>query len=163
MGVTGPGRSGRLALLGAVAAAAITVTGCGGNSSGHESVSVFRVSPGQCFLPPDKVKAELTNVDEVPCTDPHTQEAYAVVSYKAAGDSLTPDYPGETALKSFADGACAQRFASYVGVDYQDSSLFFTYLLPSARSWQQTRDRRVVCFVTTTGSLLHKSVKGSKS
>lgn len=158
-----PRRAGTLALGAALVATGLGATACGGGSSAKQSVSVFRVSPGECFLPPEKVTAELTDVDRVPCTAPHTQEAYAVVSYKPAGDTLTPDYPGETALKSFADGACAQRFASYVGVDYQDSSLFFTYLLPSARSWQQTRDRRVVCFVTTTGSLLHKSVKSSKS
>jgi hypothetical protein len=37
-----------------------------------------------------------------------------------------------------------------------------TYLLPSARSWQQGEDRSVLCFVTTTGDPLTNSVKGSK-
>ena len=65
-------------------------------------------------------------------------------------------------LPDAAEGACAQRFQSYVGVAYQDSSLFFTYLLPSARSWEQGDDRTVLCLVTTTGQKLTASVKGSK-
>ena len=47
---------------------------------------------------------------------------------------------------------CAQNFQSYVGISYLDSSLFFTYLLPSARGWEQSKDRAVICFVTTTGA-----------
>ena len=49
----------------------------------------------------------------------------------------------------------------YVGVDYLDSSLFYTYLLPSARSWDDD-DRSVVCFVTSPGEPLQRSVKGSR-
>lgn len=142
--------------------AMVSTAGCSDDSGRGDATSVFRVSPGECFLPPSKVQAELTKIDKVPCDQAHTQEAYASVSYQTRSDSLTPDYPGETVLKHFADGACAQRFADYVGVDYQDSSLFFTYLIPSARSWQSGRDRHVVCFITTTGSLLRKSVKNSK-
>ena len=52
-------------------------------------------------------------------------------------------YPGDDVLETFAQGACAQRFAGYVGVDYLDSTLFFTYLLPSARSWEQ--DETATC------------------
>ncbi|MDT5080785.1 MAG: hypothetical protein QOJ80_5422, partial [Mycobacterium sp.] len=65
-------------------------------------------------------------------------------------------------LEKFAKGVCAQRFTAYVGVDYLDSSLYFTYLLPSARSWEQDDDRNVLCFVTTTGGTLKTSVKGSR-
>lgn len=153
------------AVLATIFTSAAGLTACSSHApGGGKYQSVFRVSPGQCFLPPSKIQAEITKVDLVPCTKPHTQEAYAVVSYKAAGSSApTADYPGDQTLKSFADGACAARFASYVGIDYQDSSLFFTYLLPSARSWSQGDDRKVVCFITTNGSLLHKSVKGSKA
>jgi len=79
-----------------------------------------------------------------------------------AARALTSSYPGEDVLTTFAQGACAQRYRGYVGVDYLDSTLFFTYLLPSARSWEQQADRNVLCFVTTTGTMLTKSVKGTK-
>lgn len=121
-------------------------------------VSVFRVRTGQCLVPPKEVKQELSKVRVVPCNTPHTQEAYAVLPYTG------PDvggYPGDAALKQFADGACAQRYQGYVGVDYQDSAYFFTYLLPSPRGWDQGKDRKIVCFVTTTGQQLRASVKGS--
>jgi hypothetical protein len=154
----------KFALFATISSLAFGLAACSSSApGGGKFQSVFRVSPGQCFLPPSKIQAEVTKVDLVPCTKPHTQEAYAVVAYKATGTSApTADYPGDQPLKSFADGACAAHFAAYVGVDYQDSSLFFTYLLPSARGWSQGDDRKVVCFVTTNGSLLHKSVKGSK-
>jgi hypothetical protein len=157
------GRARRVAALLLGVAMAVAAAGCSGGSSGGNGTSVFRVKPGECFLPPAKVQAELTSLKRVSCTSGHTQEAYAVVAYKSSGSGFTGEYPGDTVLKTYADGVCAQHFASYVGVDYQDSSLFFTYLLPSARGWQKSHDRNIVCFVTTTGAVLHKSVKGTKT
>jgi hypothetical protein len=151
-------------VLVAVAFGAVVATAGACSSSapgGGKLTSVFGVKAGECFLPPQKIQAELTKLNKVACTRAHTQEAYAVVGYKAAGSTATTDFPGDAALKTFADGTCAQRFAGYVGRDYQDSSLFFTYLLPSARGWQQGHDRKVICFVTTTGKLLRRSVKGA--
>jgi hypothetical protein len=152
--------------------AALALAACGGSDGGTHNVSVFSVKPGECFVAPGTVKVQLSKLTATPCSKPHTQEAYARVSYVAAGGdsssspaavaSLTSSYPGDDVLTTFAQGACAQRFSSYVGVDYLDSSLYFTYLLPSARSWEQDADRTVICFVTTTGGKLTSSVKGSK-
>ena len=143
------------------------LAGCswfGGSSNGSSSESVFDVQPGQCFDAPKAVKAELSSLTKVACTVAHTQESYAVVGYptQGAGSAAPGAYPGGDALDKFAKGVCAQRFTNYVGVDYLDSSLFFTYLLPSARSWEQNNDRNVLCFVTTTGGKLTASVKGSR-
>ena len=146
------------------------VSGCGAFSNlfgskqteASTSVSVFKVQIGQCFNPPSGVKAELSDLSAVACTSPHTQEAYANPSYQAPAGGDNSVYPGDAALASFANGSCAQAFTSYVGVSYLDSSLFFTYLLPSARSWEQGSDRTVLCFATTTGKPLVKTVKGSK-
>jgi hypothetical protein len=147
-----------LAVLGAVLA------GCSSSGGGNGSVSVFSVQPGQCFQAPSKVQAELSSLQKVPCSTPHTREAYAIVHYSAPGGGGTTvsAYPGSDALSAFAKGACAQQYRGYVGVDYLDSSLFFTYLFPSARSWQSDDDRSIVCFVTTTGQPLTGSVKNSK-
>ena len=82
--------------------------------------------------------------------------------YLTKDGSPASAYPGDAALKLFADGACAQEYTGYVGKDYLDSSYFFTYLLPSARGWEQQKDRTVLCFVTTTGQQLTSSVKNSK-
>lgn len=152
----------------AALALAFTASGCGwfGNDdSSGSSASVFSVKPGQCFRAPEKVKAELASLTRTECTQPHTQEAYAIIGYTGPSTSTATSsaaYPGNDVLTKFAQGACAQRFRDYVGIDYLDSSLYFTYLLPSARGWEQGRDRNVICFVTTTGSQLTASVKGSE-
>jgi hypothetical protein len=159
-------------VVAAVLCAVLSLAGCslfgGGSSDGQTSTSVFDVQPGECFVAPKDVKAELADLSQVPCTQPHTQEAYAKVTYLAAGavsSSAAPGgdaFPGGDVLDKFAKGACAQRYRSYVGVDYLDSKYFFTYLLPSARSWEQSDDREILCFVTTTGGTLKTSVKGSR-
>jgi len=159
--------SGRARQVGCVPALALAVllTGCGvlgGSGSGKSTVSVFDVKPGECFDPPATVKSELSKLKSVPCDQPHTQESYASVPYTNKDGSEASAYPGDAALKTFADGACAQQYAGYVGRDYLDSSYFFTYLLPSARGWEQQKDRNVLCFVTTTGQQLTSSVKNSK-
>ena len=125
-----------------------------------EPVSVFDVKVGDCFVAPTEVKAELSNLGRVPCAVPHQLELYALEKYQ--GQNGSDDYPGNDVLETFAKGVCAQAFTGYVGIAYPDSSLWLTDLLPSARSWQQSNDRSVLCFVTTTGDPLTASVKGSK-
>lgn len=163
MRVAGAGRVAILAVL------AVMLAGCslfGGSGEEGESIKVFDAKPGQCLLPPAEVEAQISSLTVVPCSQPHTQEAYAVVPFKAkgaqAGAAGTGAYPGDAVLKTFAEGVCAQHYADYVGIDYLDSSYFFTYLLPSARGWDQGPDRDVLCIVTTTGEKLTASVKGAK-
>lgn len=152
----------RLGLVAAALAAATLLAGCslfGAGSSGgvgaHQT-SVFHLRPGECMNPPRTVEAAISTVATVPCSSPHTEEVYALVV-----DHAGSNYPGSDALVHFANAACLQRFAGYVGVDYQYSQLYYTYLLPSVRSWA-SGDRSVVCVVTTTGQRLTRSVEGSK-
>lgn len=147
----------RLAALGAILASTGAMTGCGSAATSKgASLSVFHLRTGQCATTPHAVKAQLSNLSVVSCHQPHTQEVFALVN-----DNAGSSYPGATALQNFANGACLQRFSHYVGVDYRDSSLFYTYLLPSVRSWSQG-DRTVDCLVTTTGQVLTRSVKGAR-
>lgn len=156
-------RSASLGVLAVVVA--LVVSGCSffdRNDDKATSTSVFDVKIGDCFLAPEEITVELTDLNRVTCETPHQQESYALLTYTDPGTDKTPDtFPGDAALKSFADGSCAEEFQGYVGVDYRDSSLFFTYLVPSARSWQQDSDSTVICFVTTTGQTLTKSVADS--
>jgi hypothetical protein len=138
---------------------AVVVSGCSVSSSKPSAgvnVSVFHLKEGDCLVPPTTVKAELSTVKVVSCREPHTQEVFALVT-DPGGD----DYPGASKLESFANGNCLQHYQAYVGIAYQDSSLFYTYLLPSVRSWS-ANDRTIVCVITTTGQKLTSSVRGSK-
>ncbi len=132
----------------------------GQDSSAAKTISVFDIKAGQCFNPPAGVESEIPELTVVACDQGHLQESYAIVDYAIAAGA--PDsFPGQSALTSFAEGACAEAFLDYVGISYLDSSLYYTYLLPSARSWEQS-DRKIICFVTTTGETLTASVAGSK-
>jgi len=141
------------------------LAGCaffGGDEEGS-MVSVFELEPGDCVLSPSDVQTELAELRRVPCEIEHHMEVFAKAQWPEADDAdETPQFPGDAAIKSFADGACAEEFGGYVGVDFRDSSLWFTYLAPSARSWSEGSDRTVTCFITTTGDLLTGSVSGSK-
>ena len=145
-------------------ALATLLAGCS-HAASTSGESVFKLKVGSCVVPPTAIKAEISSVKVVPCTTPHTQEVFAELPYGALGSSTTTstsdNYPGVAALQTFANGACLQDFASYVGIDYRYSSLFYTYMLPSARSWSGS-DRTVVCLVTTTGQPLTASVRGSR-
>ncbi len=153
-------RAGSGLRAGLVAALAVPLlAGCsvfGGDDDGN----VFSVQPGQCFLAPEKVKAQVSSLDRVDCKEKHDQEAFAVLAYTGTG-AEEGTFPGDDALIDWADGSCAKAFGGYVGVDYLDSELFYTYLLPSARSWQD-KDRDVICFVIDSGRPMSGSVKGSK-
>lgn len=159
-------RSARVPLASAAVLALALLPGCFFFDDGTETVSVFDLEPGQCLLAPDDPAVELTEMTVVPCDEPHEMEVFALLDFDSpAGASQTgaagSTFPGDAPLKDFADGACAGAFADYVGVDYRDSRLFFTYLVPSARSWEADGDRTVTCVITTTGEPLDRSVAGS--
>ncbi|WP_337191487.1 septum formation family protein [Nocardioides flavescens] len=176
-----PHRAALAAVLALVGAAS---TGCGlfgGDDGDGQDVSVFSVDVGDCFEAPSDVEAQISDLRRVPCERPHDRELYAREAYVPAGsapsgasgdasgspsaDASAPvdssGYPGDDALTAYAEATCAQAFAGYVGVDYLDSSLFFTYLVPSPRSWEDD-DRSVLCFVGAAGTPLEGSVKGTK-
>lgn len=136
--------------------------GADGQVTSPGNLSVFDVREGDCIVPPTDVKAELESVKVVPCKTAHTQEAFAIEPYVDKANPKADAYPGDQVLTAFADGVCLQDYQGYVGVAYQDSKLFYTYLLPSARSWNEGKDRKIVCIVTTTGEQLTASVKNSK-
>jgi hypothetical protein len=123
---------------------------------------VFTVRPHQCFAAPTAVHTELSSLQVTPCTSAHAEESYAVVPYVDSQNPGTTTYTGSDKLSKFAQSACAQRFTKYVGVNYLDSHLFFTYLLPSPRSWEQGVDRTIICFVTSVSGLRTASAEGSK-
>lgn len=144
---------------GALVAAGLLLGGCSIGSKAAEQahpVSVFHLHVGDCMNPPKKVEAQVSSLDVQSCKAPHTQQVFALVTDRAGSA-----YPGTQALQHFANAKCLQHFADFVGVPYQQSSLFFTYLLPSVRGWT-AGDHTVTCVVTTTGAKLTASVQGSK-
>jgi hypothetical protein len=126
-----------------------------GNVIKRGNSSIFDLKVGDCTK--EELKAEATNIDLVPCSEPHTHEAYFSVDY--VGDA----YPGSAALEVFAEQKCVGAFADYVGVELAQSNFYFTYLYPSVTTWQSKNDRQIMCFVVSRDEVLMASVKGTAS
>lgn len=146
----------------ALLAVAVLLTAACSGSDDATKVSIFDLEVGDCVRAADEVTAEVETVERVGCEAGHELELYSEVAFTTETGDAGP-FPGDAALVTFADGVCAERFEEYVGIDYRDSALYFTYLLPSARGWDQGPDTSVLCFVTTTGEQLTATVRGSQA
>lgn len=157
----------RLVALPLVVAALLVPSGCswfGGDddqAADTSDVGVLDVSVGDCLQAPTEEKTLVTGLVKVPCSEPHSREAFANITYLDVDGEPTDTYPGEDDLDAFAQGACAGAFTDYLGISYLDSVYYFTNLLPSPRSWEDD-DHEVLCLITSTGELLTGSVKGIK-
>ncbi len=134
------------------------MTGADRDSSGaivgEGSVDAFQVRVGDCFNDTDSSSDEIHSVPGVPCSEPHDNEAYAVVN-------LTIDsYPEGDGMAELAYDSCMERFQAFVGKDYESSSLEIFTMYPSTESWKQD-DREVVCALyDMNANKLVGSVKG---
>ena len=102
--------------------------------------NVFDLAAGQCFNDPAGLEA--SDVDVVPCEDPHHNEVYAVVSLDEWADF---PFPGTSRMDEIAEAECLERFDAFVGLPYPDSILDIYFLRPSRESWEELDDREIVC------------------
>lgn len=126
----------RRGLVGALVLAAALAAACAGGTS------VFSLEEGDCFNDPDT--SSVSEVDAVPCAEPHDNEVYAVADHPARDDD---PYPGLSALDRYSWNYCLGEFAGYVGIAYEDSRLDVSYLQPSPATWEDAGDREIVCFL----------------
>lgn len=133
---------------------ALALAACSDDDAGRKDgaitkagkISVFDARVGDCLLPGDELGTEIDKVEAVPCDEGHTHEVFALPEFPG-GDV----YPGEDELRNFANAECLDAFTNYTGDDYLDSDLFFSYLQPSIRSWNEGDDRNIVCVIVATG------------
>ena len=118
------------------------------------NIGAFSVRVGDCFNDVS-FGDEVSSLPGVPCPDPHDNEAYAVF------DVSVPSYPEGEGMSELAYKSCMDRFAAYVGQDYESSSLEITTMFPSRQSWAQS-DREVICAVyDMNAAKLTGSAKGT--
>jgi len=103
------------------------------------NIGAFNVRVGDCFND-GGFYDEVSSVPGVPCSVPHDNEAYAVF------DVSVTSYPEGEGMSELAYESCMERFATYVGKDYESSSLEITTMFPSQQSWREN-DREVICAV----------------
>jgi hypothetical protein len=109
---------------------------------------------GNCFEAP----ADLTSGDPlqaVDCAEPHSSEVVGVL------ELADGDFPGLDAVVTQAEAGCLEQFASYVGVEYAESTLNVVYFHPTEVSWT-LGDRKVICGAgMMDGTPLTETVAGS--
>lgn len=146
----------------------LALSGCsliGGNKGGDDPVrdeqgtiteaddnsDAFALKVGDCLNVAD-LGSEVSSVPTRPCADEHEAEIYA--------QTLLPDgdYPGDADADTQSNDFCYGGFEGFVGAAYEDSTLEYNYMRPTAESWK-AGDREVLCFVyeadgaATTGTL----------
>ncbi len=136
---------------------ASVAVGCSDDSK-KGVLDLAKKGPGTCLVAAPDLGPEVTGIPTVPCTEQHSHELYAVVPYDG-GDV----FPGLAALDSFAERVCVAQFEPYVGVSVFDSTLTFSWLVPTLASWNNNDDRDILCVVGPfDGSSLSVSVRESR-
>lgn len=103
---------------------------------------------GTCVkFAPDQ-DATVEEFTTISCDEEHTHEIYAVTTLGT--DDL---YPGFAELEDLARLSCLDKFEQYVGVGPFDSVFFYTWLVPTLASWNDsgTNDRDILCMLGPRG------------
>ena len=114
---------------------------------------------GNCYDPaPDPSQREVI-VLLLPCDQPHQYEVYATDSFN---ETLSDGYPGDDAVRNFAEERCFERFEGFVGQVWRDSDLDIETWFPTAVSWEQGNDRKLSCVLFHRNRAdLSESMEGS--
>jgi len=104
-------------------------------SAGTVSVDELRV--GDCF--DTTAEGEISDVDGVPCTEPHEYEVFELATYEGDGT-----YPPDSALEGIFTQICEPAFEPYVGTAYATSEIYGNMISPSEESWADD-DRSFIC------------------
>lgn len=146
-------------------AAATTSTAAPTTSTTDDSVSVFTLAAGDCFVTtdePDDGEGDdvvLRTVELVDCDEPHLAEVVAVTTFP---DPPGAPFPGAAARDRTAQELCTPEFERYVGVALAESSLGLVWLSPTEATWTDDDDREVTCAAQAVdGEPLVGSVAGS--
>lgn len=138
-------RGGRLLLV--VGVLGVVALGCNGDDesdgTGPDEVPVLEVggdAATSCLQVDDDLPAEVEELPVVECAGPHTHEIYATVIYEERDV-----YPGVEELSSYAQVECLERFETFVGISTFDSTLTYTWLVPSLAGWTDEEDREILC------------------
>jgi len=116
------------------------------------TASVFDLEPGDCIGDPGVGNVEAVEV--VDCSEEHSYEVYANLT--------VPDDVGLAGAEAYALEGCYDAFAPYVGTEFESSAFNFTWLEPTAESWEQRNDRTVNCMLFEAQSGLSTgSARGS--
>ena len=153
----------------AIAAAAMVLSGCsllgqlgndtprdasGTPTAANSDADVFSIKVGDC-LDDASSTGTVTTAPIVPCAEPHNSEAYKSVQMTDGA------FPGDDAVTTQANEACAAAFPAFIGIAYDDSNLSISYYFPTKESWANG-DREIMCTVYDDGVKTTGTLKNAK-
>jgi hypothetical protein len=110
-----------------------------------------------CMQVDEDFPPEVERLPVIACDEEHTHEIYATVEYDEKSV-----YPGVEELGTFAEVACLEQFEPFVGNSAFDSTLSYSWLVPTLGSWNDEDDRDVLCVLSNRdGAPLVGSVQSS--
>jgi hypothetical protein len=83
-------------------------------------------------------------VDAVPCAQSHKYEAYAAFEIPSGSGST---FPGDENINTWAGDGCLERFAGFVGLEFEQSIYGIATIKPTQGSWDELDDREVLCAI----------------
>ena len=134
-----------------IAAASFGLTGCSllgnvvadptpsANPTDGTETDAFAIGVGDC-LNDGGVEGEVSSVVVIDCAQPHDSEAYSSIQVPDG------DYPGEDANLAQAEQDCLAAFNTFAGINYDQSTLSFSYYYPTEGSWGNG-DREILCLI----------------
>lgn len=120
---------------------------------GAQDEDVFVLRTGDCINEWSADADEnVSSVPKIDCSEPHDLEVY----YEGTLDE-NGSYPTREVLGEMVGEGCIDAFGDFVGIDYEDSALDFSNLMPTEDGWEQG-DREYLCLIgqygeQTTGTL----------
>ena len=146
--------------LKAVAMIAVTVVGVGiWLGVGIAITPLPKLAVGQCLNGlREGGTVTSANTRPVDCAKPHDNEVVGLVE---VADQKA--FPGDQVMVITAQAQCVPQFATYVGIDFNTSTLILIPIVPTETSWTTKGDRTIACVVASgDATQMTGSVKGSK-
>ena len=145
-----------------IAAGGLLLAACSSDGKGATDKNVLDLSNklGTCLLVGNSIATEVSSLPTIDCEKEHTHEIYGEVQLT---DKDFKVYPGTDALGAVAQRECTRQFEPYVGSGPRDTSLFYSWLLPTLGSWNDHNDRTILCVAGKfDNSKLVGTIKDSK-
>jgi len=128
-----------------------------------EVINQYSLTVGDCFNQIRDLRNGLPVVitTKVGCSGPHEFEAYHRLEFPAGFPAI---YPGDKVMRDFALESCYRVFDTWVGEQYEVSSLDIEVLTPTQDNFEDSaaRYRGIHCFVhRSDGAPLTATTRGS--
>lgn len=141
-------------VVGAGAILIFALTGCAGLLPGAQDaprdetgevaeeadIDIFALKVGDC-MPANSATGLISEASVIPCAEPHSEEVFHEFALEEG------DFPGEDVIDEQVEIECITAFESFVGLDWDSSTLNMYPITPTEDTWNEYDDRVVQCVI----------------